>query len=70
MHGQLYGCNLTDVLKVLDENLSDNNENENKNGYNFTYIKTEVERLLSQLNKSDTCIYKVSSINYLLNDLI
>lgn len=54
-HGQLYGCNLTDVLNTLNEI---NNSDSDKQAFNFTYIKTEVDRVLGQLDKTNVCITK------------
>ena len=55
-HGQLYGCNLTDVLNTLNEI---NNNDSDKPAYNFTYIKTELDRVLGELVKTNVCITKV-----------
>ena len=61
IYGQLYGCNLTDVFNALNQI---NDVNTDKPAYNFTYIKTELDRILGELNKTNVCITKVR-LNFL-----
>lgn len=63
IHGQLYSCNLTHVMSALNEVETsrhlDVDVETNKPIYNFTYIKTELDRVLGDLNKTNSCITRV-----------
>jgi hypothetical protein len=60
IHGQIYECNLTEIFKVLNDDSNVDHDNNEKNGYNFTFIKNELDSYLSKLNEANTCITRVS----------